>query len=43
MIAKLVKAGYLRPEHQHDANAITTAIAHMKRDLRKNGNTTKAD
>jgi hypothetical protein len=42
MIAKLVKAGYLRREHQHDANAITTAIAHMKRDLRKNGNTTRA-
>jgi len=42
MIAKPVKAGYLRSDHQHDPNAVTTAIAHMKRDLRKNGNTTKA-
>jgi hypothetical protein len=41
MIAKPVKAGYLRSDHQHDPNAVTTAIAHMKRDLRKNGNTTK--
>jgi hypothetical protein len=30
MIAKLVKAGYLRPEHRHDAHAITSAIANMK-------------
>jgi hypothetical protein len=42
MIAKLVKAGYLRPEHRHDADAITSAIANMKQDLRKNGNTTRA-
>jgi hypothetical protein len=34
MIAKLVKAGYLRPEHRHDADAITSAIANMKHDLR---------
>jgi hypothetical protein len=34
MIAKLVKAGYLRPEHRHDADAITSAIANMKQDLR---------
>jgi hypothetical protein len=37
MIAKLVKAGYLRPEHRHDADAITSAIAHMKQDLRSGG------
>jgi hypothetical protein len=42
MIAKLVKAGYLRPEHRHDADAITSAVANMKQDLRKNGNTTRA-
>jgi hypothetical protein len=34
MIAKLLKAGYLRPEHQHDADAITSAIANMKQALR---------
>ncbi len=34
MIAKLVKAGYLQPERQHDANAITSAIFKMKDDLR---------
>jgi hypothetical protein len=33
MIAKLVKAGYLRPEHLQDADAITSAIASMKRAL----------
>jgi hypothetical protein len=37
MIAKLVKAGYLRPEHQHDADAITSAIGNMKQDLRSGG------
>jgi hypothetical protein len=37
MIAKLVKAGYLRPEHQHDADAITSAIGNMKQDLRSDG------
>jgi hypothetical protein len=37
MIAKLVKAGYLLPEHQHDADAITSAIANMKQDLRNGG------
>jgi hypothetical protein len=37
MIAKLIKAGYLRPEHQHDADAITSAIANMKQDLRSGG------
>jgi len=37
MIAKLVKAGYLRPEHLHDADAITSAIANMKQDLRSGG------
>jgi hypothetical protein len=34
MIAKLVNAGYLQPERQHDANAITSAILKMKGDLR---------
>ena len=38
MIAKLVKAGYLRPEHLHDADAITSAIANMKQALRSGGN-----
>jgi hypothetical protein len=38
MIVKLVKAGYLRPEQQHDADAITSAIAKMKQDLRGGGN-----
>jgi hypothetical protein len=37
MIAKLVKAGYLRPEHLHDADAITSAIASMKQALRSGG------
>jgi hypothetical protein len=37
MIAKLVKAGYLRPEHRHDADAITSAIASMKQALRSGG------
>ena len=34
MIAKLVKAGYLRSEHVQDADAITSAIANMKQVLR---------
>jgi hypothetical protein len=37
LIAKLIKAGYLRPEHLHDADAITCAIADMKQDLRSSG------
>lgn len=37
MIAKLVKAGYLRPEHLRDADAITSAIANMKQALRSGG------
>ena len=37
MIAKLVGAGYLRPDQRHDPNAITKAIEQMKLDLR-NGN-----
>jgi hypothetical protein len=37
MIAKLVGAGYLRPDRRHDPNAITKAIEQMKLDLR-NGN-----
>jgi hypothetical protein len=37
MIEKLVKAGYLRPEQRHDADAVTSAIANMKQDLRSGG------
>jgi hypothetical protein len=37
MIAKLVNAGYLRPEHRHDSDAITSAIANMKQALRSGG------
>ena len=39
MIAKLVKAGYLRPARRNDADAITRAIAKMKQDLRGLGST----
>jgi hypothetical protein len=34
MIDKLVKAGYLLPARRNDADAITSAIAQMKQDLR---------
>ena len=34
LIAKLIKAGYLRPALRNDADAITTAIAQLKEDLR---------
>jgi hypothetical protein len=37
MIAKLVKAGYLQPALCNDADAITSAIAQMKQDLRGRG------
>ena len=37
MIAKLVKAGYLRPEDRHDPEAIASAIANMKQALRSGG------
>ena len=37
MIAKLVKAGYLRSENVQDADAITSASASMKQDLRSGG------
>ena len=37
LIAKLVKAGYLRPELRHDADTITAAIARLKQDLRSGG------
>ena len=37
MIAKLVKAGYLQPALFNDADAITSAIAQMKQDLRGRG------
>ena len=42
MIAKLVKAGYLRPEHLRDADAITSAIASMKQALRSGGGDDKS-
>jgi len=42
LIAKLVKAGYLRPALRHDADAITAAIARLKQDLRAVGETTRA-
>ena len=41
MIAKLVKAGYLRPEHRHDPDAIASAIANMKQALRSGGSDDK--
>jgi hypothetical protein len=34
IVAKLVSAGYLRPEQHNDRDAITNAIARMKLDLR---------
>ncbi len=34
LIARLVKAGYLRPSQSHDAHAITAAIARLREDLR---------
>jgi hypothetical protein len=37
LITKLVKAGYLQPALRNDADAITTAIARLKDDLRGGG------
>jgi hypothetical protein len=37
LIAKLIKAGYLRPALRHDVNAIAVAIARLKQDLRSGG------
>ena len=37
LIAKLIKAGYLQPALCNDADAITTAIAQLKEDLRGGG------
>jgi hypothetical protein len=34
LIAKLIRAGYLRSERQHDPDAVTSAIARIKEDLR---------
>jgi hypothetical protein len=34
LIAKLVRAGYLPPALRHDPDAITIAIARLKKDLR---------
>jgi hypothetical protein len=41
MIAKLVKAGCLRPEHRHDPDAIASAIAKMRLALRSGGSDDK--
>jgi hypothetical protein len=35
LIARLVKAGYLRPALRNDADAITTAIARLKEDSKR--------
>jgi hypothetical protein len=37
MIAKLIRAEYLKPARRHDADAITKVIAQMKQDLRGDG------
>ena len=37
MIAKLIRAGYLKPARRHDADAVTKAIVQMKQDLRGGG------
>jgi hypothetical protein len=37
VIAKLIRAGYLKHARRHDADAITKAIAQMKQDLRGRG------
>jgi len=37
LIAKLIRAGYLRPERPHDPDAVAGAIARMKEDLRSGG------
>jgi hypothetical protein len=34
LITRLVKVGYLQPALRNDADAITTAIARLKEDLR---------
>ena len=37
LISKLIKVGYLQPAHQHDADAITKAIARLREALRGGG------
>ena len=37
VIGRLTRAGYLRPELRHDADAISAAIARLKEDLRGSG------
>jgi hypothetical protein len=37
LIAKLVKAGDLRPALGHDGDAVTAATARLKQDLRRGG------
>ena len=37
LIAKLIRAGYLRPERQHDPDAVAGVIARIKEDLRSGG------
>jgi surfactin synthase thioesterase subunit len=38
LITKLINAGYLQPALRNDPDCITTAIAHLKEDLRGGGN-----
>jgi hypothetical protein len=37
LIGKLIKSGYLQPALRHDADAITRAIAQLRKDLRSGG------
>ena len=43
MIAKLIRAGYLRPDQRDDANAITSAIARVKLALRTGNDSQRRD
>jgi hypothetical protein len=37
LIGKLIRSGYLQPALRHDADAITRAIAQLRKDLRGGG------
>ena len=37
LIDKLIRSGYLQPTLRHDADAITRAIAQLRKDLRSGG------
>jgi hypothetical protein len=37
LISKLIRAGYLQPALRHDPDAITRAIAQLRKDLRGGG------